>query len=103
VRSGDQNIPTWFQALHERGLFIQAPGTDFQFYQKIPSYALAYWAWEVAYTTIDLFVRAIPNAATICDYVVHNFGLYRDVCPPDRLGEFDQLNALTLTNWIEDK
>lgn len=38
------NLPTWFQDLQRRGLFITAAGPfDFDLGQKLGSYKLAYW------------------------------------------------------------
>lgn len=100
-RSSIGNLPSWCQSLHERGLFIAAPGSDFQFSQKIPSYALAYWAHGVAYRTLENFVSSLPtDTREVCDYLVHNMGLYEDrACAPERLAEYDATYSLTLTEF----
>jgi len=96
--SSHGNVPAWCQVLRQRGLFIEAPGTDFQFSQKVPSYALAYWAWEVAHQSIDFFVRSLSAPAqNICDYLAHNF--HHEICPPDRLREYDAMHSLKLTTF----
>ena len=99
VRSDAGNIPEWFRVLQERGLFVRGPEADgLQFYQKLSSYALAYWALEVAYRTIEIFVDALPDGASLCGYLVHNFGLYRlHVCHPAKLRRYDKRYGLELT------
>jgi hypothetical protein len=97
-RSAAGNVPEWCEVLHERGLFIEAPGGDFQFCQKIPSYALAYWAFGVAYETICMFVGSLPAVTqNVCDYLPHNFSLYQQIYPPEALGEFDAAHGLEVT------
>ena len=99
-RSAAGNVPHWCQRLQERRLFIEAPGSDFQFSQKIPSYALAYWSYDVAYHTIELFVGSLPETTQrVCDYLVHNFSLYLEVCPPEDLRAYDAANSLELTEF----
>ncbi|HEU4583635.1 MAG TPA: hypothetical protein VFS67_35495 [Polyangiaceae bacterium] len=99
-RSAAGNVPEWCRTLQQRGFFIEAPGYDYQFCQKISSYALAYWAYGVASETIRLFVGRLPEAArNVCDYIVENFVLYPDICPPEALGEFDEANGLELTQF----
>lgn len=98
VRLDDEDCPEWIHALEERQLFVKAPESDFQFYQKISSYALAYWAWDVASSAVELFVRALPgHTHSICDYLVHNFALYRSFCPPSDLTMYDAEFGLSLT------
>lgn len=82
LRLDAEDCPEWVRALEERQLFVKAPELDYQFYQKISSYALAYWAWDVASSAVEMFVSALPgHTYSICDYLVHNFALYRNFCP----------------------
>jgi hypothetical protein len=99
-RSAAGNFPHWCQTLQKRGLFIEAPGSDYQFSQKIPSYALAYWSYEAAHEAIELFVRSLPDTTQrICGNLLHNFSCYQDVCPPAKLRKYDGENFLELTEW----
>lgn len=68
---GDAKIPEEYTPHEARGLLFQSthkPTADFQFRQKLSSYALAYWAWSTCYEAV---VRAIaitpPVVQNICD------------------------------------
>jgi hypothetical protein len=90
---GPKDVPSWYELLEGRGLFIryQSPpraDVDFNFTQKLSSYALAYWVFEVldkcATELVSDTARAGPETA-------RNFRLYRQFCPPAGLEEWDKM------------
>jgi len=98
---GDASVPEEYAALESRGLFIretEAPAADFQFCQKVSSYSLAYWSWTTCYEAILRAVAiAPPVVQSVCEYITHNFSLYRATCPPERLPDYDAEHGLELT------
>jgi hypothetical protein len=99
-QSATGNVPNWCHALQAQGLFLEAPGSDFQFSQKIPSYALAYWSYDVAFRAIELFVGSLPETAqNVCEYLVHNFSVYQSICRPEELRAYDAEHLLKLTEF----
>lgn len=98
---GDASIPDDYAPLEARGLFIRSthgPTRDFQFCQKVSSYALAYWAWTTCHEAV---VRAVaitpPVVQEVCDFMAHNFALYQTTCSPELLPEYDRRHGLELT------
>jgi hypothetical protein len=52
---GGAEVPEDYAPLEARGLFIRTthgPKVDFQFCQKLSSYALAYWAWVMCHEAL---------------------------------------------------
>ena len=98
---GGAEIPQEYAPLETRGLFIRTthgPTADFQFCQKVSSYALAYWAWTTCHEAVIRAVATTPPVVqSICDIMPHNFSLYRSTCPPELLPEYDNAHGLELT------
>src|SRR5450432_1086371 len=42
---------------------------------------------------------AMESTQNICNYLPHNLGLYRDICPPEALYQFDAVYNLELTQF----
>ncbi len=89
------NVPPWLVELDRRSLLI--PVTDssapWSLPDKVSSYALAYWTWEVVDTALQHFLDAIGRQKSISlGGAVENFSLYRDFCRPADLAEFDRAN-----------
>jgi hypothetical protein len=97
------NLPPAVQPLQREGLLItyenpEAPGVDFHWTQKLASYSLAYWSWRVVDSAVERLLEALrPNErlAGLVDTMIapaasHNFRMYRQVCPPDALDQFDE-------------
>lgn len=99
---GDKgNVPTWLKPLDDLGLFLRGPReeVDFTFFQKLSSYALAYWGWEVANAILKRVVEAIPaEELPFYDYLTHNFGRFDQLCAPADLPTFDRRHGLTLSD-----
>jgi len=54
-------IPNWFQDLEAKGLFITTgkPEGEYTYIQKLASYWLCYWAWEVVSSAAEAYVDAL--------------------------------------------
>jgi hypothetical protein len=96
--SGD-DVPPWLSALDDRRLLITAgvaPG--FSFSQRLPSYALAYWAWQVAERCVEAVIQALPpRGSVIVSHTSANFEKYRFCCAPESLDEYDQAHGISPT------
>lgn len=98
-------MPASFRALQRKGLLITTgrPDIDFFFTQKLPSYRLAYWAWTVVDAAVDRLIGAlranqqVAQAIEIFASTASNFRLYRRVCAPEALRQFDEHYRLELT------
>lgn len=63
---GGAAIPAEYAQLEARGLFVRTtngPAADFQFCQKLSSYALAYWAWAICHEAVVRAVATLRNSA----------------------------------------
>lgn len=103
---GRGNVPPAFQYLQRHGLLINyhgTPGVDFFFTQKLHSYRLAYWAWEVVDRAVSRFVESLPrdqrlaSATEMIAFTARNFKMYERICPPERLADFDAEHGLRIT------
>lgn len=94
------NVPGNLLPLHEMGLLISTgqPNSDYLFSDKLRSYALGYWCWEVVDTCAYLLVehlRPDQHAA----WTAQNFSAYRDLRSPKDLspaiqGFWDKVRSL---------
>ncbi len=104
-REWEGNVPPAFQDLNRMGLLITSRTTDadFVFTQKLHSYRLAYWAWQVVDHAVSRFVEAlhsIPQLAAMTEMIAataSNFKMYQRICPPEELGSFDAHYRLRIT------
>jgi hypothetical protein len=91
--------PTLIERLEARGLLMstpRAPGWDMG--QKLPSYALAYWAFETVEAAVAKLVEVTPEDRSFALSLAPNFSLYRQsTCPPQQLAAFDVAYGLELT------
>ena len=80
------NVPTDLLPLHEMGLLMstEAPNHDFTFGDKLRSYALGYWCWEVVDTCVHLLVEHLKPDQQV-DWTAQNFSSYKDLCAPKDL------------------
>lgn len=95
-------VPSWFQPLQQRGLFITHPnlfGSNFSLGWKIGSYRLCYWAWETILAATTELLKALDKARPVVDMTVCTMEQFRKVCPPEKLGTFDKEHRLKLTEW----
>ncbi len=80
------NVPNNLVPLHETGLLIstEKPDSDYTFSDKVRSYALGYWCWEVVETCVHLLVEHLkPDQQA--SWTAQNFSAYKDICPPKDL------------------
>lgn len=91
-RPDQRLIPDWFPELQGRGLLVTHPSgkTDYSLTQKLGSYALAYWVFQVLDVNASSLVEGstVPHAQ-MRESNLHNFRLYRRVCHPTQLPSFD--------------
>ena len=80
------NVPTNLLPLHEMGLLISTgqPNSDFAFSDKLRSYALGYWCWEVVETCVHLIVEHLKPDQQVA-WTAPNFSGYKDLCAPKDL------------------
>jgi hypothetical protein len=94
-RPDAQFVPDWFPALQQRGLLVthpSAPQIDFSFTQKLGSYGLTYWAFDVIEASARTLLEGSTNPrAQIHTVAMHNFSLYRRICAPENMHQFDAL------------
>lgn len=92
-------IPAFIEDLDRRGLLMstpRAPGWDMG--QKLPSYALAHWAFETVEAAVQQLVAVIPKERWLSMSLANNFSIFRkQVCAPAQLGAFDVRYGLVLT------
>ncbi len=81
------------------GLLMITPTTrSWVLPQRLASYALALWAFEVVESAIQAVVGASTPDQWLSTSMAQNFSLFRGwACPIDQLPEYDRLHALTLT------
>jgi len=96
------NVPSWLAELRRRQLFLGSPDEDCTpLGWRITSYRLAYWAWETVEAAVAEFVSAacveVEGAAPVGSHCAKNFGVFRTICPPTQLAEYDAEHRLELT------
>jgi hypothetical protein len=77
------DVPAWFEDLERQGMFIATGrSSDFALPQKLPSYKLAYWVWEVVLTAIEEMLPAIPGGGrAVIEATAQNFRRAADLRP----------------------
>lgn len=80
------NVPTNLLLLHEMGLLISTgqPNSDYTFSDKLRSYALGYWCWEVVEACAYLLVKHL-NPDQQAAWTAQNFSAYKDLRSPKDL------------------
>ena len=89
-----RQIPSWLDPLEQRGLFIQGgPPVDFLLTQKLASYALAYWACEVARDIAGSLLPIVPRPHGSFDVTLGRqfAAILQGIQPPAELHTFDAL------------
>jgi hypothetical protein len=95
-------IPSWFQPLQERGLFITYPnpyGSPFSLGWKLGSYRLCYWAWETISQATSALLDGLEGGRSVVSLTATEIERYGEVCPPHGLRAFDERYQLQLTQW----
>ena len=84
------NVPGDLLELHEKGILMTTGKHDaeYSFNDKIRSYALAYWSWEVIESAVALVVEHVETDQVI-GWTAQNFSQYRSICPPKDLPGYD--------------
>lgn len=98
--TSQHGIPLWFRTLQSNGLLITSQGTrgDFNFYQKLTSYALGYWACETIAQAVDEVLAASPSHIRfILRAVAGNFRMFEHLTRPSHLSDYDAQFGLQLT------
>jgi hypothetical protein len=94
IRPDVAKLPSWFSGLQAKGLLVthpSAPEGDFSLTQKLGSYALAYWGFEVLESAAKSLIEKATNVrAQIHSGDLYNFGLYRRFCAPKHLAIYDR-------------
>ncbi len=97
------SVPSWFNGLENKGLFITSkpihPGlSDFGFSQKLQSYGLAYWAWESVDESVTKLITQWPSHVGLWNKETgmedFYFKRYKTVCSPKLLPQFDAHHGL---------
>lgn len=95
------NVPSWLVELHRRDLFLSTgQRTDFFLGQKLGSYRLAYWAFQTAEAAAKSIADTggmEPATKLLSFSTAANFSRYAQLCPPERLHEFDVEHQLSVT------
>ena len=80
------NVPNNLFPLHEMGLLISTgkPDSDYTFSDKVRSYALGYWCWEVVETCVTLLVEHLKPDQQV-SWTAQNFSAYKNICHPNDL------------------
>ncbi|MGH9878255.1 MAG: hypothetical protein ACRD5H_11505, partial [Nitrososphaerales archaeon] len=73
------NVPSNLLRLHQMGLLISTgqSDSDYTFCDKLRSYALGYWCWEVVETCADLLVEHLKPDQQAA-WTARNFSAYKD-------------------------
>ena len=84
------NVPGDLLELHEKGILMTTGKHDaeYSFNDKIRSYALAYWSWEVIESAVALVIEHV-EADQVISWTAQNFSQYRSICPPKDLPGYD--------------
>lgn len=88
-------VPGWVEELQKRNLLMTSArkDADYWFTQKLGSYALAYWIFEVIEASAGATIGNSKKAAAEPRRGdLHHFQRYRTVCPPKQLAQFDALH-----------
>ena len=96
--------PAWYPNLQRCGLFVTTgnPSEDFNLSQKLTSYSLAYWVFEVIdHAVADLVEGSLnPKARIQVGSTAENFKRYRSLEGPDGLTRFDAQHGISVTRAI---
>ena len=84
------NVPHNLLRLHQMGLLMTTgrPDADYVFGDKLRSYALAYWCWEVVEVAVGLLVKHV-ELDQVFGWTAPNFSGYRYICAPKDLPDYD--------------
>jgi hypothetical protein len=91
--------PPLIDHLERRGLLMSTPmARGWDMGQKLPSYALVYWAFETVEASVKQLVDVTPEQRWLSMALAPNFALFRSVaCHPSLLPDFDRDFDLDLT------
>ena len=83
------NIPENFLPLHRAGILISKghPDDDYLFIDKLRSYALAYWCWEVVQSCVSLLVEHLKPDQYVA-WTAPNFFAHKALCAPKDLSTY---------------
>jgi hypothetical protein len=96
VPGGD--LPSWLEPLRGRNVLFEpgAPiGAGYSLYDALSSYRLAYWACETVEVAAMQFVAPLSDQPRIDHLCAEDFTLYRQICPPGSLPEYDREMGLS--------
>lgn len=85
------DVPPHLMALQEKGLLITRgdPKSDYSLYQKLRSYALCYWCWEIVNSAVSLVIKRLEPDQVLA-WTAQNFSMYKNIaCPPEELLRYD--------------
>lgn len=85
-------LPAWVKRLPQKGFLITAATalSDFTFWDKLTSYALAYWACTVVESCASALAEVAPqDHAHFMSSTVANFAKYRAIVSPSQLERLD--------------
>jgi len=99
IASG-KTVPDWLDELSAKMLLISTgdPKVEFHLSQKLCSYALAYWACEIAHVAAEDFKALYDKHQLIGPILAaDNFAFFQQLAAPKDLGQFDKQYGLNLT------
>ena len=85
------DLPPELIGLHTAGLLITTGNekSDYSLPQKLRSYALAYWCWEVVNNAIEFIIKQLKPDINLA-WTAQNFSAYKElVCSPEDLAKYD--------------
>ena len=84
------NIPENFLPLHRAGILISKghPNDDYLFTDKLRSYALAYWCWEVVQSCVSLLVEHLKPDQCVA-WTASSFSAHNALCAPKDLSTYE--------------
>ncbi|MCC6650369.1 MAG: hypothetical protein IT348_04380 [Candidatus Eisenbacteria bacterium] len=92
------NVPEWLSDLDRLGLLLSTGRShEFTFDQRLGSFKLAHWAWELTSSAADTLVSAAGDRRVFIDGTSRNFARFRRLPPPSDFPKFDAENGLAPT------
>jgi hypothetical protein len=94
-RPSQNYLPAWVPILEKSNILpvFGHPETDWTLTDKLSSYSLAYWAFQIIEKFVIKLVHGAPGRVQMERHAIPQFGQYRHICAPARLQDLDKLRG----------
>ncbi len=93
-RPSQKSLPDWVPILEKSKVLPVSVRPDWNLTQKLSSYALAYWAFQVLEKFAVKLLDSVTGSVQMQRHAISQFGQYRRICSPARLPDLDKLRGI---------